>query len=244
MKTPMISRGGASEFIRAAERSIAAGDLDLALQQIANARSVDPRNEYLDAIVERIDLLAARRDLADKNGGLQGSSDQAPEPGQVQMTPELQARVKRLTNVAINLFERGSYETAFDSLMKAYLLDPASTYVINCEKTLLPAIELMRKRGTIDPQASARLNSQPAPTQGGAPQPTQDNAESRLDTLKRQKDTERQEKERAMWRDASKPLDSITKKIDPPKNSPSGNEPGSPQTGGFFNKLRGGKLLE
>ena len=75
------------------------------------------------------------------------------------MTPELQARVKRLTNVAINLFERGSYETAFDSLMKAYLLDPTSTYVMNCERTLLPAIELMRKRGTITSPATASAAS-------------------------------------------------------------------------------------
>ncbi len=68
MKTPILSQGGASEFIRAAERSIAAGDLNLALQQIANARSIDPQNEYLDAIVERIDLLASRNAPRGKNG--------------------------------------------------------------------------------------------------------------------------------------------------------------------------------
>ena len=141
MKTPILSNGGVGEFIRAAERSIAAGDLNLALQQIANARSIDPKNEYLDAIVERIDLLASRPAPVGKNGFLQAPTALAEQGEQPQGTPELQARVKRLTNVAINLFERGSYETAFDSLMKAYLLDPTSAYVMNCEKTLLPAIE-------------------------------------------------------------------------------------------------------
>jgi tetratricopeptide (TPR) repeat protein len=233
MKTPLISQGGASEFIRAAERSIAAGDLNLALQQIANARSIDPQNEYLDAIVERIDILASRRDPVGKSGFFQVSSSLLPEAEQPQMTPELQARVKRLTNVAINLFERGSYETAFDSLMKAYLLDPSSSYVMNCEKTLLPAIELMRKRGTIASSPTAKLASQQATG----------NDEGRLEILRREKEKERQEKERAMWRDASKPLAPITKKVDPPKDDSQKSGSDSPQTVGFFNKLRGGKLL-
>ena len=103
MKTPLFSQGGASEFIRAAERSIASGDLNLALQQIANARSIDPQNEYLDAIVERIDLLASRRDPAGKNGFLQTSLGQIQEPEQIQMTPELQARVKRLDVVVLEI---------------------------------------------------------------------------------------------------------------------------------------------
>lgn len=241
MKSPILSQGGASEFIRAAERSIAAGDLNLALQQIANARSIDPSNEYLDAIVERIDLLASRRAPVGKNGFLQVPLAQAQEPEQ--MTPELQARVKRLTNVAINLFERGSYETAFDSLMKAYLLDPTSTYVMNCEKTLLPAIELMRKRGTISPQATLQAASQQSPAQQASPQQPNADEDTRLEILKRQKEAERQEKERAVWRDASRPFDSIARKVEPPKNAPPDPGTSSRQTGGFFTKLRGGKLL-
>lgn len=242
MKPLTFSQGGASEFIRAAERSIQAGDLNLALQQIANARSIDPQNEYLDAIVERIDLLASRRAPEGKNGFLQGLSGQIPDPEPVQMTPELQARVKRLTNVAINLFERGSYETAFDSLMKAYLLDPTSTYVMNCERTLLPAIELMRKRGTITSPATAKPMSQLSSSQPTS-QEKGDNEDTRLEILRRQKEAERQERERAMWRDASRPLDSITRKVEPPKNNPSGSDSNGKESGGFFNKLRGGKLL-
>jgi tetratricopeptide (TPR) repeat protein len=244
MKSPLLSQGGASEFIRAAERSIAAGDLNLALQQIANARSIDPNNEYLDAIVERIDLLSARKAPVGKNGFLQSSLARSFESEQPQMTPELQARVKRLTNVAINLFERGSYETAFDSLMKAYLLDPTSTYVMNCERTLLPAIELMRKRGTITSQPKANAASLQSPGHKSASEESGSTDESRLETLKRQKDADRQEKERAMWRDASKPFDPTARKVEPPKNSPPGTtDSNSRQSGGFFNKLRGGKLL-
>ncbi len=243
MKTPLLSQGGASEFIRAAERSIAAGDLNLALQQIANARSIDPQNEYLDAIVERIDLLASRRDPVGKNGFFQAPPVLTPVVEQLQASPELQARVKRLANVAINLFERGSYETAFDSLMKAYLLDPSSAYVMHCEKTLLPAIELMRKRGTISTPTTAAPTSQLSSPRQTPSEDTPGNEESRLDVLKRQKELERQEKERAVWRDASKPFDSITRKVEPPKNDPPGSGTSSHQGGGFFNKLRGGKLL-
>jgi hypothetical protein len=54
---------------------------------------------------------------------------------------------------------------------------------------------------------------------------------------------ERQEKERAMWRDASKPLDSITRKVEPSKNESQNPGSTSRQEGGFFSKLRGGKLL-
>jgi tetratricopeptide (TPR) repeat protein len=242
MKSPILSQGGASEFIRAAERSIAAGDLNLALQQIANARSIDPQNEYLDAIVERIDLLASRNATRGKNGFFEVPPTQAAEPEQV--TPELQARVKRLTNVAINLFERGSYETAFDSLMKAYLLDPTSTYVMNCERTLLPAIELMKKRGTMSsPQATTKLASAQTPAQQAKPQENKTDDETRLEILRRQKEAERQEKEREIWRNASKPFDSIARKVDPPQSNPPASDSSSRQQGGFFNKLRGGKLL-
>lgn len=239
----MLSQGGAGEYIRAAERSIATGDLNQALQQIANARSIDPENEYLDAIVERIDLLASRNAMAGKNGFLQAPPAQAADPDQPQ-APELQARVKRLTNVAINLFERGSYETAFDSLMKAYLLDPTSSYVMNCEKTLLPAIELMKKRGTITttPPTAAPV-PQLASAPQIAPQEMKSDEESRLEFLRSQKEAERQQKERAMWRDASKPFDSIARKVDPPKTNPSGSGSNSRPSGGFFSKLRGGKLL-
>lgn len=226
MKTPQLSQGGASEFIRAAERSIAAGDLNLALQQIANARSIDPQNEYLDAIVERIELLASRQAPAAKGGFFQTPPAPVARRDQPPDTKELQARVKRLTNVAINLFERGSYEIAFDSLMKAYLLDPTSTYVMNCEKTLLPAIELMRKRGTI---ASA---AQQAPQQKAASlAPAPGLAGSDPAGLE------------ALRHDAQPTIQPEARKIDPPKNDPGQSGTSSRQAGGFFTRLRGGKLL-
>jgi tetratricopeptide (TPR) repeat protein len=230
MKPPLLPIGGATEFIRAAERSIAAGNLNMALQQIASARSLDPTNEYLEAIVERIQLLASRKDQGRRNGIVESSpigsnTAQGPTPN------DLSARVKRLTNVAVNLFERGSYETAFDSLMKAYLLDPTSTYVQNCEKTLLPAIELMRKRGTISAQAVPE-------------QPAMEQQAQQADSLESTGTTNEPAGERAMWREASRPINPPGNAEDPPRNDQSNPEPNTKQAGGFFSKLRRGKLLE
>ena len=75
------------------------------------------------------------------------------------------------------------------------------------------------------------------------PQENKADDETRLEILRRQKEAERQEKEREMWRNASKPFDSIARKVDPPPNDSPASDSVSRQQGGSFNKLRGGKLL-
>lgn len=145
---------------------------------------------------------------------------------------EIDARVRRLTVVATNLFKRGSYQPAFDSLMKAYLLDPASPHVLACEKTLLPVLELMRERGMFTSgdthnegagqfQLARRLTEQMTKLAGSAndlsesqkgaepakqePDPLQKLQEQRITMLKQKHQQAKQEREQQMWRDASKP---------------------------------------
>ncbi len=181
---------------------------------------------------------------------------------------DLQARIRHLTSAATRLFERGSYDTAFDSLMKAYLLDPASPHVLACERTLLPALELMRKRGLLEEQQSDyprpenlqrarslinQVDSMAAPQPAGtatpslsstSPAPAVTDQQKRLEELKKQIELARREKERAMWREASKPpklIDTNSGTQEESERRPSTPEvPKRPR--GFFLKLRQGKF--
>jgi hypothetical protein len=165
---------------------------------------------------------------------------------------DMKARVQRLVMVANNLFHRGSYETAFDSLMKAYLLDPTDPHVIACEQLLLPAWEMMRKRGTLGDSEIMKMNGQldamlvSLNETRSAPKPAaltqsefQKTAEEiRIEKLRQKKETERAEKERAAFREASRPRTTVHAPIEQ-KPQP----PASPAQGGLFSKLRQGKFL-
>ena len=113
------------------------------------------------------------------------------------LSPEqIQAHIKRLTLVAFSLYARGSFETAFDTLMTAYLLDPVSPEVMECEKTLLPAWELLQIKKAEEKASS--MHSTPD-------QHVRRSESARIDVLKKEKENERAEKERALWREASLP---------------------------------------
>jgi hypothetical protein len=180
---------------------------------------------------------------------------------------DLRARVRRLTEVAANLFNRGSYEVAFDSLMKAYILDSTDPHVIACEKTLLPALEMMRKRGTIQQLEKSSFSSEnlqlarhlieqmqtlaatgTVPRKSGtpaAPATAQTAQQERLENLKHQIELARTEKERAMWREASSPPKIHGKSDASPVKQKSDPIPSAdPKHGrGFFAKLRQGRFL-
>jgi hypothetical protein len=101
------------------------------------------------------------------------------------LTPEqMESRVLQLTSAARQLIKLGLSEPAFESLLKAYLIDPLNPQVLSCEKVVLPAWELTRKH--------SRVNDAPR------------NADSdRLKILKAKKESERLEKEKAVWEKAS-----------------------------------------
>lgn len=157
-----------TELIRSAERFISSGKYGLAMDQLAYAQTLDSGNTYIPAILDRLQNLQhssssqahesvepqgvespeSKRYLSVTVGtefksGVRGPGDDAPESPQ-----ELQVRIRRLTNAAENFLETGSFKNAFDSLMKAYLLDPMSPYVITCEKSVLPEWERARRQET------------------------------------------------------------------------------------------------
>jgi hypothetical protein len=133
--------------------------------------------------------------------------------------------------------------------MNAYFLDPVSPTLMESEKTLLPAIEMMRRQKTGKAGSQRMSDLWALPPSGRKPDSstlsTQDS--QRLEELKRQKEAERMERERVMWREASRLprlLEEILEPV-PPKdleNSPPAVDE-QKEPGGFFSKLRHGKFL-
>ncbi|HXX64984.1 MAG TPA: hypothetical protein VEO56_14385 [Bacteroidota bacterium] len=253
MKIAKEQSHGTREVIRVAEKHIEAREYDLAMQKLTIAQRMDPDNIYINAIVERIHRLAAEA----TNGGRflaltvgdEFEDGIRPEAIAAEKAEELEAKVKKLTTKASELVRRGAYETAFDALMNAYLLDPMNPFLMETEKTLLPAIEMMRKQG-VAKEGSQRMNALASmPPSGRKPDSTSLTMQEsqRLEELKRQKEAERLERERAMWREASRPPKFLEELLSPiPPSAPEGlapiAEPPKEPTG-FFAKLRHGKLL-
>jgi len=217
------------------------------------AQRMEPDNIYITAIVERIHRLAAES----SNGGrflaitVGNEFDEGIKPGPATPLPaeDIDAQIRKLTARAQELVRRGAYETAFDSLMNAYFLDPVSPTLMESEKTLIPAIEMLRRQK--GKEGSERMNGLVMlPPSGRKPDSTKLSAQDsqRIEELRRQKDVERLEKERAIWREASR-LPKILEDVLVPlprdedqAEPPAAGEPPK-ETGGFFTKLRRGKLL-
>ena len=238
------------EYIRVAEKYISERQYDLAMKQLTIAQNLEPNNIYILAIIERIHRLAAEesnggRFLAITVGdefenGVKPNGELGPRPD------EVEAQVKRLTTKASELLRRGAYETAFDSLMNAYLLDPVSPVVMESERTILPAIELMRKAKKDGSQRMGAAIAQPPSSKRPNMSMLTEEDSQRLNNLKREKEMERELHEREMWREASKTpriLDSLMPP-DPPKMEPEKTDhPPSHKITGIFSKIRHGKFL-
>lgn len=186
------------EFIRAAEKFMSAGKYALALDQLLLAQKLEPKNQYIGAIIERAEALRAGTGSHGKQRGASNDPGRflsltvgkefehgIRQPGEeAVLTPqETRAKVLQLVESADALLGRGLSENAFEALMKAYLLDPVAPEVIACEGKVLPVWELARKqRGMGD----ARLSDQ-----------------QRKGLLKGKTETERNEPGNAPWHAAS-----------------------------------------
>jgi hypothetical protein len=207
MKIGQDQSSQSKEIIRAAERFIQAQQYDLALRELVTAQRIDPGNAYIGAIAERIHFLISAEQksgrLLSVTVGNEFQDGFRGEPGTDADPLELQ--VRQLTATASSQLRRGAYETAFESLFNAYLLNPCSPTVFESEQTLLPAIEMMRRRSVKPPPSDRR--PVPPSSKASAPQaPTVVDVENtRLQELMKKKEEERLNHERAMWRDASAP---------------------------------------
>ena len=280
-----FTTGGASHLIRSAERLAASGRFDFAIEQLTVAQRLDPENEYIHAIIDRIRVLQdhTQDDSLNPGSGVERSVQlsvtvgpqftdglRSKEGDQGATDEDVHKKIRFLTNMANQFVENGLSEKAFDSLMKAYLLDPISPYVIAAEKTVLPAWEFTRTQNnaqigrsdatigtsknisnmateTMTPSNSDRVNSPLTPPQYRPSSLSQSADEQlRMEALKQQKELERVEKERWIWREASKAPRVFGE--DDPVNLASSQrqepEQPKPQVTGLFSKLRLGKFLE
>lgn len=250
--------GGVTQLIQSAERLMAVSNYKMALEQLSFAQNLEPRNEYIKAIIDRVQFLQENTRFATTAQPAFAVGPQEFLGDQALSTKDLQLRIKQLTNIAEKYLEEGASDKAFDSLMKAFLLDPVSPYVTACEKTVLPVWEKMHasnhtSRPTLHTQKDTNTMSSQKPggsdfpgrPQSSLPEPLKSKLEQeqRLNTLRQQKEAERQEKERARWREASGPPKSFrpneqkyTPKVSP-KNQPPEEERG------LFAKLKRGKFL-
>jgi tetratricopeptide (TPR) repeat protein len=283
------SHQSVTQLISVAEKYVGRRNYSLALETLSQAKKLEPNNNYIQAIIDRIHVLekpAAQAsvtiDSVGANSGL-GSlqrltygNDTGPLgmdliSDEVSIPPEeLQRRIRQLTTMAENFYTGGLYNSAFESLMKAYLLDPMSPYVLACENTVLPAWEFSRRKANSPsvqenrmPTPLANSSSNPGMEQfmslpqdqphaslnspvGIVPEPLngQSEQQQRVEALMKQKDLERAERERALWREASMPLRTFGEEENPKDPGIEISEPKKP-TGetGLFSKLKLGKFL-
>ena len=237
-----------TEIIKKAEKHIAAGDLNRAKTLLEDAQKTDPENEYINAIFERVMLLDSREGETPVHElqtlPAEHVATVPPPVHAVLPEDEVQKQVKHLTTMARDLFERGSFDSAFDSLMKAFMLDPLSKDVAREESVIVPAFELMKKRGTLTASAN---ESRPTTTQilqrglaSGGSGSNPSGPTSRLDQLKQQKEQERMTREREMWRKASGTTRLAGMEDDAALESQFVPPTPQKQKDGLFSRLRGG----
>jgi hypothetical protein len=179
MKSSSYSPGAVSSFVRAAEDCLSMGNLSQAMEQLSQARKLEPNNEVVRTIMEKVRTLqetekrgSLRKGLSGSDAGLEsgrflsvtvgkqferGIRGEGEEPQESQ--DDVQMRVQELTETAQILLNRGLRESAFDALMKAYILDPLSPEVISCEKRVLPLWEQGHQQETgltASPEADRR----------------------------------------------------------------------------------------
>lgn len=156
------SRSRVSELVHSAEKQILSGRHDVALEQLRRAQELDPQNQYIHAIIQRAELAGQNAGVqrpqnplselshqssrylsvtvGEERSGLGSAVGQGAVSGE-----EITRRIRELTETAHVLLNRGLKESAFDSLMRAYLLDPLHPDVISCEQKVLPAWENLRR---------------------------------------------------------------------------------------------------
>jgi hypothetical protein len=259
-----VNRPSVTEFIRAAEHFVQARKYAAALEQLSRAQRLEPSNKYIAAIIERVESL--QRNNPDTIPSTTFSADSSvdsarylsitvgnqfdkgikPEESQPVSSPSgPYDLIRELTDIARELANLGLPEPAFDALMRAYLLDPLSPDVISCEKTVIPLWNTARSQNGGMPRSVEKTEpaiSEPAPVIQSEPEQKMqapETEEERLEMLKQQKENERVEMEREIWREASRvPRIFRLNPWDDSQHSPSTDSNDSETSRGLFKKRR------
>jgi tetratricopeptide (TPR) repeat protein len=239
-----VQRTAVGEFIRRAERSIAGQEYKMAQDLLAEAWRLDPGNPYIPAIVERVQILQgmASECASQARGSALGVltlpvTAESPDRFKRDEGGEIsRGKVRRLLTVATTLLERGSYQSAYESIIKAEELDPQDSEVQGLKAKVFPLYEASmtrRSEGSSPPArrgdsagvaaSLAGLLMAEVQKQQAAAQQTENalpTFEGRLAALRRQKEVERRESEHALWRESTQKRErSQTPTPPPPKSS-------------------------
>ena len=155
-----MEQKGVSQYVRTAEQLLNAGKYAIALEALSVAQEMEPQNASVRAILDRALMLQAQttsRYLSVTVGSQFARGVRALEDESALSQQEIRARVQYLVEVADIFLDRGMTESALDSLMRAYLLDPLAPEVISSEKKIFPVLEMMRNA----PLNSGRDASEP-----------------------------------------------------------------------------------
>jgi hypothetical protein len=229
---------GVSQYIRNAERLLAEDKFDSAMDQLIVAQQLDPENAYIRAIMERVLSVKAQKVGKSVARELQIT---VGKPEAADPTPhDLQFVVKGLTDAAERYQLQGQVETAFDTLMKAYLLDPTSPHVLSREKTVLPAWEMLHKRNAKFESISSRAPAPPVTSPQATPAVMRDS-----ERTIQAKEKERKEKELSLWREVpgAPQVFSLAKPLAIDPATPDAGDTTSNASEGIISRLRKKKLL-
>jgi hypothetical protein len=144
MKTidPRAEGTGVSHYLDAAKCLLAAGKSGMALEALSVAREMDPSDVRIQTFLDNALLLAAH-----------GAVDPGfPPPGDRERggdAQDIRSRVRYLVDAADGFLARGLNESAFESLLCAYLLDPLAPEVMASEERILPILNIMRGGSTV-----------------------------------------------------------------------------------------------
>ena len=138
-------RSRVSELVRTAEQQLLSGRPELALERLRHAQELDPDNQYIQAIIQRAEIGGQKSPAGGPVPAHQSprylsvtvGRDSGPGGSPASSSPEglsleeTRRRIRQLTDTAQVLLNRGLRESAFDTLMRAYLLDPLNPDVLS-----------------------------------------------------------------------------------------------------------------
>jgi len=222
-----VQRTAVGEIIRRAERSIAGQEYKMAQDLLAEAWRLDPGNAYIPAIVERVQILQGMANECASQARKAGDkvlpgpiTRESPDSFKRVDRGELsRGKIQRLLTVATTLLERGSYQAAYESIIKAEELDGQDPEVLALKAKVSPLYEASMTRRSAGSSPPARRDDSggvaasmagilmAAEKQRVAAQQTENvlpTFEERLAALRREKETERRASEHALWRESTK----------------------------------------
>lgn len=142
-----MERKGVSHYVRAAEQLLDGGKYAMALEALSVAQELEPYNASVRTVLDRALMLQAQnrgRYLSVTVGDHFPHGVRTAEDESALSQQEIRARVQYLVEVADVFLDRGMTESAMDSLMRAYLLDPLAPEVLSSERRIMPVLEMMR----------------------------------------------------------------------------------------------------